>query len=90
MFDINRRDILRNAYRLVSLALANGLAARRSFAQDPRTLTIAWDTDIDTLDPAAFKSVGGYVVLANVYDSPLSWKVRRIPGSQGLYRSQPG
>lgn len=59
-------------------------------AQDLRTLTVAWDTDIDTLDPAAFKSIGAYTVQANIYDSPLMWKVQPVPTSPGLFRSQPG
>lgn len=63
---------------------------RSAAAQDLRTLTVAWDTDIDTLDPAAFKSIGAYTVQANIYDSPLMWKVRPEPKSPGLFRSQPG
>jgi peptide/nickel transport system substrate-binding protein len=59
-------------------------------AEDLRTLTVAWDTDIDTLDPAAFKSVGAYTVQANIYDSALMWKVQPVPNSPGLFRSQPG
>jgi peptide/nickel transport system substrate-binding protein len=59
-------------------------------AQDLRTLTVAWDTDIDTLDPASFKSIGAYTTQANIYDSPLTWKVRPVPNSTGLFRSQPG
>jgi peptide/nickel transport system substrate-binding protein len=65
-------------------------AARRGEAQSPRTLTVAWDSDIDTLDPAAFKTQGGYVTVANCSDAPLSWKVRPIEGTPGLSRSRPG
>ena len=59
-------------------------------AQEKRTLTVAWDTDIDTLDPASFKSIGGYTVQANIYDSPLVWKVDPVPGKPGLSQSKPG
>jgi len=27
---------------------------------------VAWDTDINTLDSASFKSIGGYIILANL------------------------
>lgn len=59
-------------------------------AQEKRTLTVAWDTDIDTLDPASFKSIGGYTVQANIYDSPLMWKVDPVAGKPGLLQSKPG
>ena len=58
-------------------------------AQDLRTLTVAWDTDIDTLDPTTFKSIGASLVQANVYDSPLMWKVQPEEGKSGLFRSRP-
>ena len=90
MPDIKRRDVFKLAGGVASLALGQGLASRRGMAQDARTLTIAWDTDIDTLDPAAFKSIGAYVVQANVYDNPLMWKVRPVEGKPGLFRSVPG
>ncbi len=59
-------------------------------AAEPRTLTVAWDTDIDTLDPASFKSIGAYTVQANIYDSPLMWKVDPVAGSPGLYPLEAG
>ena len=90
MPNMKRRDVFKLAGGLASLALGQGLASRRGMAQDARTLTIAWDTDIDTLDPTAFKSIGAYVVQANVYDNPLLWKVQPVAGKPGLYRSQPG
>jgi peptide/nickel transport system substrate-binding protein len=65
-------------------------APRRSWAQDPRTLVVAWDSDIDTLDPASFKTNGGYVTIANTCDIPIMWKVRPIEGQPGLARSRPG
>jgi peptide/nickel transport system substrate-binding protein len=85
-----RRDVLKAAGGAALLAGAGAWAERRACAQEPKTLTIAWDTDIDTLDPTAFKSIGAYVVQANVYDSPLFWKVEPEPGKAGLSRSRPG
>ena len=85
--DLSRRDVVKLA---AGASAAIGLGLRGAMAQEPRTLTIAWDTDIDTLDPAAYKSIGAYVMQANVYDSPLMWKVQPVPGTEGLYRSQPG
>lgn len=88
----DRRDFLKSAaagagaLTLAGLELAPGLVA----AQDKRTLTVAWDTDIDTLDPASFKSIGGYTVQANIYDSPLMWKVQPVTGKAGLLQSRPG
>lgn len=67
------------------------LAVRRpAGAQDPKTLVVAWDSDIDTLDPASFKTNGGYVTIANTCDIPIMWKVRPIDGKPGLFRSRPG
>jgi peptide/nickel transport system substrate-binding protein len=63
---------------------------RHAEAQDKRTVVVAWDSDIDTLDPASFKTQGGYVTVANTTDGPLSWKVRPIEGKPGLFRSVPG
>src|ERR1051326_3977209 len=90
MPNIRRRDVFKLAGGLASLAIGQELAPRFAMAQDARTLTIAWDTDIDTLDPTAFKSIGAYVVQANVYDNPLMWQVDPVAGKPGLYRSQPG
>jgi peptide/nickel transport system substrate-binding protein len=90
---VARRDVLKLAASGAS-ALATGLAitagARPARANGQRTLTVAWDTDIDTLDPASFKSIGAYTVQANIYDSPLMWKVDPVSGSPGLFRSRPG
>jgi peptide/nickel transport system substrate-binding protein len=72
-----------------AIALA-GAGARRAGAQTSDTLTIGWDTDIDSLDPHVFKSIGGYSVQCNVYDPLLSWKVRPIEGMLGVSRSYPG
>lgn len=66
-----------------------GFRPVRSEAQDKRTLVVAWDTDIDTLDPAQFKAQGGYVTVANCYDTPIAWKVQPIAGKPGFFLSKP-
>lgn len=91
----HRRAVLKAA---AGVGVTAGLGGAGSFAvwrraeaqQDPRTLVVAGDSDIDTLDPHAFKSIGAYLAQANIYDSPLTWRVRPEPGKPGLYRSQPG
>jgi peptide/nickel transport system substrate-binding protein len=67
-----------------------GVIGRKAFAQASNTLTVAWDTDIDSLDPHVFKSVGGYAVQCNIYDPILAWKVRPIEGMAGVSRAYPG
>src|SRR5207245_1080263 len=62
----------------------------RAAAQHKKALVVAWDSDIDSLDPAVFKSQGAYVTVANTTDAPLMWKVRPIDGKPGLFRSMPG
>jgi peptide/nickel transport system substrate-binding protein len=83
---VSRRDFLVTA-GVGAAALAAG---RRATAQDKKTLVVAWDSDIDNLDPAVFKAQGGYVTVANTTDAPLMWKVQPIEGKPGLFRSQPG
>ena len=73
----------------VGAAALGGLGALPARAQAGKTLTIAWDSDIDSLDPHVFKSVGGYAVQCNLYDSVVAWKVRPIDGKPGLSRSYP-
>src|SRR5437868_7211710 len=86
-----RTTLTRREFLVTTGGAAATLAAvRRSEAQSPRTLVVAWDSDIDTLDPASFKTQGGYVTVANCSDAPLSWKVRPIEGTPGLFRSRPG
>ena len=72
-------------------AALTGAAVRpsRTEAQDKRTLVVAWDTDIDTLDPAQFKAIGGYVTIANCYDTPIGWKVQPIKDKPGFALSRP-
>jgi peptide/nickel transport system substrate-binding protein len=87
----DRRNFLKlGAAGAAAAATAPFVVTRDAQAQDVRTLTVAWDTDIDTLDPASFKSIGAYTTQANIYDSPLMWKVQPVAGRAGLFRSQPG
>ncbi|MBV9861806.1 MAG: ABC transporter substrate-binding protein [Alphaproteobacteria bacterium] len=89
---VTRRRVLETGGAAFALNMlpAVALRAQQPTGGDKSTLTVAWDTDIDTLDPASFKSIGAYTVQANVYDSPLTWKVAPVPGTPGLSRSQPG
>ena len=84
----DRRTFLKLSTGAGVLALG-GVAARPASAQAASTLTLAWDTDIDSLDPHVFKSVGGYAVQCNLYDPMVSWKVRPVDGTVGLSRSSP-
>ena len=88
MSTINRRSFLKTA-AAAAAASSVGFRPARSVAQDKRTLVVAWDTDIDTLDPAQFKAIGGYVTIANCYDTPIAWKVRPIDGKPGFFLSKP-
>ncbi|MBI4563037.1 MAG: ABC transporter substrate-binding protein [Candidatus Rokubacteria bacterium] len=92
MTRMNRRAFLKAAGRAAAAFPLAGTALRprRARAQEPRTLVVTWDSDIDTLDPAHFKAMGGYVTVANCYDTPIAWKVRPIEGKPGFYRSHPG
>ncbi len=68
---------------------SSALVARRASAQDMRTLVVAGDSDIDTLDPHSFKSIGAYLTQVNIYDSPLTWKVQPVQGKPGIFLSRP-
>jgi peptide/nickel transport system substrate-binding protein len=83
---VSRRDFLVSA----GVGAAGFAALKRAEAQDKRTLVVAWDSDVDSLDPAVFKSQGGYVTVANIMDAPIMWKVRPADGKPGLFRSVPG
>jgi len=85
---IDRRSFLKISAGAAALGGA-GFRPVRSDAQDKRTLVVAWDTDIDTLDPAQFKAIGGYVTIANCYDTPIAWKVQPIQGKPGFALAQP-
>ncbi len=88
---IDRRSFLRATGVAAASALAPAMARPApAWAQDPQTLVVAWDSDIDTLDPAQFKAMAGYVTVANCYDTPIAWKVRPIEGKPGFFRSHPG
>ena len=85
-----RQPLSRRQFLATSAGATAALALpRRAAAQDPKTLVVAWDSDIDTLDPASFKTQGGYVTVANCTDAPLSWRVRPVEGRPGLFRSFP-
>jgi peptide/nickel transport system substrate-binding protein len=84
----DRRKFLKLSSGAGAAALG-GLSAGQARAQSGQTLTLAWDTDIDSLDPHVFKSVGGYAVQCNIYDPIVSWKVRPVEGLVGLSRSFP-
>jgi peptide/nickel transport system substrate-binding protein len=84
----DRRTFLKLSSGAGAAALG-GLPAGQARAQSSQTLTLAWDTDIDSLDPHVFKSVGGYAVQCNIYDPVVSWKVRPVEGVVGLSRSFP-
>jgi peptide/nickel transport system substrate-binding protein len=83
---VSRRDFLVTT----GVGVAGLAAGRRAAAQDKKTLVVAWDSDIDSLDPAVFKSQGAYVTVANTTGAPIMWKVRPIEGQPGLFRSVPG
>ena len=51
---------------------------------------MAWDSDIDTLDPAVFKSQGGYVTVANIMRRADHVEgAAASSGKPGLFRSLP-
>jgi len=81
--------------RRVFLKLSTSAAALGAFgalpaqAQTGSTLTVAWDSDIDSLDPHVFKSVGGYAVECNIYDSVIGWKVQPVDGKPGFSIAHP-
>ena len=85
----DRRTFLKLSSGAGAAALG-GLSSAPALAQGGATLTAAWDTDIDSLDPHVFKSVGGYAVQCNLNDPVVSWKVRPVEGTKGLSRSFPG
>ncbi|MBI4589714.1 MAG: ABC transporter substrate-binding protein [Candidatus Rokubacteria bacterium] len=87
---IDRRTFLKVTSGAAAALAGTTVRSRRTVAQEPRTLVVAWDTEIDTLDPAHFKTIGGYVTIANIYDSPIMWRVRPIEGKPGFFLSRPG
>jgi hypothetical protein len=83
----DRRTFLKLSSGADAAALG-GLPAGQARAESSQTLTLAWDTDIDSLDPHVFKSVGGYAVQCNLYDPVVSWKVRPVEAWSFVARSQ--
>ena len=60
--DQSRRSVLKWAGLGGGAAFTRGLLPRSAGAQDVSTLTVGWASDIDSLDPAQFKSDGAYIV----------------------------
>src|SRR6185437_10077950 len=88
-YKTDRRAFLKLSTSTAALAVGDAFGALPAKAETSSTLTVAWDTDIDSLDPHVFKSVGGYAVQCNLYDPVVSWKVRPIEGAKGVSRSFP-
>ena len=88
--DQSRREVLKWAGWGGGAALARGFLPRSARAQDVATLTVGWGTDIDSLDPAQFKSDGAYIVQCNIYDTVLGWGAEPVPGRPGLLSAKPG
>ena len=53
----NRRDFLALSSTTAVLGTLSSIGITPAAAQDKKTLTIAWDTDIDSLDPARFRTI---------------------------------
>jgi peptide/nickel transport system substrate-binding protein len=86
----SRRGVLRWAGLGGGAALASGILTRLAGAQDVSTLTVGWGTDIDSLDPAQFKSDGAYIVQCNIYDTVIGWGAEPVPGRPDLFLAKPG
>src|SRR5260370_33379441 len=84
----DRRTFLKLSSGAGAAALG-GLSAGQARAESSQTLALAWDTDIDSLHPHVFQSVGGYAVQCNLYDPIVSWKLRAAWGGAGLSRALP-
>ncbi|WP_314948039.1 ABC transporter substrate-binding protein [Bradyrhizobium cosmicum] len=85
----SRRNFLKLAAS-GSAMFTPGLFTGSANAQGVPTLTVAWGTDIDSFDPAQFKSDGAYIVQANIYDTILNWGADPVAGSPNLAISKPG
>jgi peptide/nickel transport system substrate-binding protein len=86
----SRRSVMKWGALCGGAALARGLLPYQAGAQDVSTLTVGWGTDIDSLDPAQFKSDGAYIIQSNVYDSLLGWGTEPVTGRPGLFSAKPG
>ena len=81
---------------VVGAGVLGGIAAslgaplvKRVEAADPRTLTVASTTDVDTLDPASFRTDGAYTVTTNVYDTSVGWEVAPSATVPGVSTAHP-
>jgi peptide/nickel transport system substrate-binding protein len=86
----SRRGVLKLAGLGGGALLASGVLPRSTLAQDVPTLTVGWATDIDSLDPAQFKSDGAYIVQCNIYDTVIGWAAEPNPETPGLFSARPG
>jgi peptide/nickel transport system substrate-binding protein len=86
----SRRGVLKWGGLGGGAALACGILPRSAGAQDTSTLTVGWASDIDSLDPAQFKSDGAYIVQGNIYDTVIGWAAEPIPERPGLFSAKPG
>ena len=90
VMDLSRRDFGRLTAMVASGAVVSQALPRFASADDVPTLTVAWATDIDSLDPAQFKSDGAYMIQCNIYDTTLQWAAEPVPGKPGLSAALPG
>jgi peptide/nickel transport system substrate-binding protein len=88
--DQSRRRVLKWAALGGGASLTQSLLPRPVGAQVVSTLTVGWGTDIDSLDPAQFKSDGAYIIQSNIYDTLLGWGTEPVPGDPGLFSAEPG
>ena len=86
----SRRSVMKWGALGGGAALAQGLLPRPAGAQDVSTLTVGWGTDVNSLDPAQFKSDGAYIVQCNIYDTVVGWGSEPVPGKLGLFLAKPG
>jgi peptide/nickel transport system substrate-binding protein len=83
MSKLRRRSVVRAGVLGGVAASLGAPLVKRVEAADPRTLTVASTTDVDTLDPASFRTDGAYTVTTNVYDTSVGWEVApsaTVPG----------
>ena len=88
--DQSRRTAVKWGALGAGVVLARGFLPRPAGAQDVSTLTVGWGTDINSLDPAQFKSDGAYIIQSNVYDGLLGWGTEPVTGHPGLFSAKPG
>lgn len=86
----SRRDFAKLSALGLGAAVTSQFGPRFALAEDVPTLTVAWATDIDTLDPAQFKSDGAYIVQCNIYDTALQWAADPVADRPDLSSAVPG